>query len=478
MTFGERKGIIIVFGKGKEKGMLPKEFSERMEKLLKDEFPLFLKAMDEPAIRGLRVNLIKSSPDGFLSRKGFDLSKIPYADNAFYEDGCEKIGHSPEHHAGEIYVQDPGAMAPLSALNVERGWRVLDLCAAPGGKSGQAAERIGDEGFILSNEYVPKRAKILVGNFERLGIKNAMVTSLDIAEFKKYFDSHFDLVILDAPCSGEGMFRKNPEAISEWSEENVRISAERQREILENAVPLIKCGGYLVYSTCTFSLEENEMQIDEFLSRHPEFTLEKCKDELVAQSSDGVNFEGAKNENLNLTRRFYPHNSRGEGQFVALMKKGGESSKKQTILYNDASREPSRDELAAINAFFKENLEKSPDGKVRKYGENLVLISHGHPLLPRSVFSAGVLLGELKKGVFHPAHQFFSCYGNLFKRKIYLKSDDARLTKYLSGEEIDAPEIKEKGFAAVIYEKASLGGGKISDGKLKNHYPKGLRLIK
>ncbi|MBQ7333232.1 MAG: methyltransferase domain-containing protein [Clostridia bacterium] len=459
--------------------MLPQKFTERMKSLLGEEYQEFLKAMEEPAVRGLRVNLIKSTPDALLSRNTLTLSKIPYCDNAFFEDGEEKIGVTPEHHSGEIYVQDPGAIAPLSALEIKPGWRVLDLCAAPGGKSSQAAERIGDGGFLLSNEYVPKRAKILVSNFERLGTKNAMVTSLDTKEFKKYFDSHFDLVILDAPCSGEGMFRKNPEAISEWSEENVLLSAKRQKEILENAAPLVKTGGYLLYSTCTFSLEENEMQIDAFLKSHPDFTLKPCRDELVFATSDGISFDGAYTDTLHLARRFYPHKSRGEGQFTALMQKTGEDNeKKQTILYKDASREPSREESLAVSAFFRENLEKEPLGCVRKYGENLVLISHGHPLLPKSVFSAGVLIGEVKKNVLHPAHQFFSCYGSLFKRKLSLKTGDARLTKYLFGEEIDAPEISGKGYVAVLYENVTLGGGKLSDGKLKNHYPKGLRLTK
>ena len=458
--------------------MLPEKFTERMKRLLGNEYEAFVRAMEEPAVRAIRVNLIKASPKELISRKTLSLTQIPYCDNAFFENSEEKIGHTPEHHAGEIYVQDPGAIAPVSAVKIKEDWRILDLCAAPGGKSSQAAERLGSEGFILSNEYVPKRAKILVGNFERLGIKNAMVTSLDTGEFKKYFNSHFDLIILDAPCSGEGMFRKNSEAISEWSEENVHISAERQREILENAVPLLKSGGYLIYSTCTFSLEENEMQVDGFLSRHPEFTLESCRDELVNASSDGINFEGANCNSLNLCRRFYPHKSRGEGQFLALMRKNCGEDKKQTILYKDTSREPSREEMSAIQAFFRENLEKIPSGLARKHGENLVLISHGHPLLPKSVFSSGVLLGEVKKGILHPSHQFFSCYGELFKRKIHLTRNDERLMKYLYGEEIDAPEINGKGYVALFYENASLGGGKLSDGRIKNHYPKGLRITK
>ena len=377
-----------------------------------------------------------------------------------------------------IYVQDPGAMATANALDILTGWRVADLCAAPGGKSGQAAAKIGDGGFLLSNEFVPKRAKTIVSNFERLGVKNAIVTSLDTKELPKLYRHFFDLVIVDAPCSGEGMFRKSDEAVMEWSEENVALCAARQTEIMKNAAPLVKVGGYLLYSTCTYSLEENEMIVDAFLKENPDFSLTEVKPALVNATADGIVFSGDAEPTLKLTRRFYPHTSRGEGQFIALMKCVGGQDDAQTILYKDASASPTKSELSAIERFFKENLISRPDGKIIRVGENLVLSSHGMPIPPRSVFSAGVLIGRVEKELLFPSHQFFSAYGHLFKRQENLTRGDARVQKYLLGEEIDAKSFSEGGWCSVIYEGAVLGGGKASLMKIKNHYPKGLRIKK
>jgi hypothetical protein len=200
------------------------------------------------------------------------------------------------------------------------------------------------------------------------------------------------------------MFRKSEEAVSEWSEENVRLSAERQKKILKNAPPVLKEGGYLIYSTCTYSLEENEMVIDEFLCEHPDFEIIPVRGALIEKTAPGINFDGARSENLHYARRFYPHKSEGEGQFVALLKKNGSNAKKQTILYKDAAVEPKREEKAAIEKFFSENLIKKPLGRIAKVGENLVLISHGYPIPPKSVFSAGVLIGTVEKGLLFPSH--------------------------------------------------------------------------
>ncbi len=446
-----------------------------MRELLGDEYPLFEKALSLPAVRGVRVNTVKISEEEFSLKSDIKLKPISYCKEGFIAEEGEGLGNSPEHHSGEIYIQDPGAMSALSSLEIKEGWWVLDLCSAPGGKSSQAAAKIGPDGFLLSNEYVPKRAKICVGNFERLGITNAMVTSLDTSEFKKYFDSAFDLVILDAPCSGEGMFRKNENAINEWNEENVKASALRQREILENAAPLVKRGGYLLYSTCTYSLTENEMNVNDFLLCHPDYEIVPVKDSLSVATREGIVFEGA-DERLKLARRFYPHVSEGEGQFVALMKRNG-GKDTPTILYKSSETKPTNAELALIEKFFRDSLSERPKGRIVKHGENLVLISHGCPVLPKSVFSAGVLLGEIRHNIFHPSHQFFSCYGGLFKLRLELSKDDARLTRYLSGEEIEW-DTSGSGYCAVCYGKTPLGGGKLSGGKVKNHYPKGLRLLK
>lgn len=446
--------------------MLPERFLKRMAEMLGEEYPDFEKALSEPNVRAVRVNETKISVERFLSLTELDVSPIPYAREGFIPSNTEGIGKSPEHHAGMFYVQDPGAMATVKALDIQRGWRVLDACSAPGGKASQLATAIGDDGVLLANEYVPKRAKIIVSNFERLGIKNAVVTSLDTAKIGDMFDSYFDLVLCDAPCSGEGMFRKYDEAVEEWSEENVRLCAERQTEILNNLAGSVREGGYLLYSTCTYSPEENEGVVADFLKDHPNFSLYPVKDELVFATADGI--MGMKE-----ARRFYPHKTPGEGQFIALMKKGENTDEMPTILYKESIKLPTKDELAVVTKFLKENLSATPSGRIIKWGEQLALIPHDLPIPPYSVFMPGIMLGEVKKGNFFPHHQLFSALGSEFIRREDLTKDDQRVQKYLRGEEIDTD--LPGGWCAVLYEGVPLGGGKISGGKIKNHYPKGLR---
>ena len=457
--------------------MTSEKFKSRMKELLGCEYEDFIDAIEnKEAVRGLRVNTLKADPKFFTEGSDFSLTPLPYSKDGFILNGGDGIGNSPEHHSGMIYIQDPGAMATANALDIREGWRVLDMCSAPGGKSGQAAERIGESGFLLSNEYVPKRAKTVVSNFERLGIRNAVVTSLDTAELPKLYSDFFDLVIADVPCSGEGMFRKSDEALSEWSEENVLACAKRQREIISNAATLVSCGGYLLYSTCTYSLEENEMVVDAFLREHTDYELVPVKDELCRATRDGICFEGAWCKNLNLTRRFYPHVSEGEGQFIALMRRRAGEGSSRPVLYKDTSKPITKEEKAAIDRFFKETLLEVPNGRIVKSGENIVILSHGYPIPPKSVFSAGVLLGTVEKGLFFPSHQFFSAYGKLFKRQEKLTRGDERVKKYLRGEEIDAVSVDGSGWCSVLYESVALGGGKASCGRIKNHYPKGLRI--
>ena len=452
--------------------MLPERFTERMKNILGDEYAAFASALEEPSVRAVRVNETKVSVERFLELTALNLSPLSYASYGFIPEDCEGIGNTPEHHAGMFYVQDPGAMATATALEVKRGWKVLDTCAAPGGKSSQLASLIGEEGFLHANEYVPKRAKIIVGNLERLGVKNAVVTSLDTAELARMYDSYFDLVLCDAPCSGEGMFRKYDEAVTEWSEENVALCAKRQREILNNCAETVKHGGYLLYSTCTYSVEENEECVAEFLATHSDFRLEKVSDALAAVSSSGLPIHGASTE---LTRRFYPHKSRGEGQFIALMKRDENGENMQTPLYKSAEIAPSKAELPIVKAFLCDTLKQAPSGKIIKQGEGFALIPDGIILPPKSVFMAGVMLGEIRGKNFIPHHQFFSAFGNDFIRKENLRCGDARIAKYLHGEEIPAGEATGSGYVAILYEGVALGGGKLSSGVIKNHYPKGLR---
>ena len=453
--------------------MLPEKFKERMKELLGDEYPELEKALTEgDAVRGARINRLKVTPELFFKHSELKLQKAEYVRDGYILTDNRQVGSLPEHHSGMIYMQDPGAMASLASVDIPSGAYVLDMCAAPGGKSGQAAAMIGEDGFLFANEYVPKRAKITVSNFERLGIKNAMVTSLDTAELKKLFSGFFDFIIADVPCSGEGMFRKSEEALADWSEENVLNCARRQKEILENAASLVKDGGHIIYSTCTYSVEENEDVVMAFLENHPEFSLAKPKDELINATRGGI---CAEKEKADLMRRFYPHISPGEGQFVALLRKDGNTGGVPEILYKDSSKPLSREESAAVADFFKKHLKRIPDATPRKVGENIVLIPHGLPVPPFSVFSAGVLLGEVKKGLLTPAHQFFSAYGELFCEQVELSDDKVRLEAYLRGEEIAVDAAFRSGWCSVCYGGATLGGGKISSGRMKNHYPKGLR---
>ena len=455
--------------------MIPEGFKEKIKDVLGDEFPSFIEALEaKDAVRGMRANLIKTTPEKISQDGEFSLEPLDYVENGFILREERAMGASPYHHAGMVYMQDPGAMASAAAVDVKPDWWVADLCAAPGGKSSQIAERLGEGGFLLSNEYVPKRAKIIVGNFERLGVKNAIVTSLDTARLKQMYEGVFDLVVVDAPCSGEGMFRKSEDAVNDWSEENVRISAKRQREILANAQGLVKPGGYLLYSTCTYSPEENEENLGDFLDKNPDFALVKVKDELIERTRPAIRRYAKSVENIEYARRFYPHVSDGEGQFLALMQRDKNTNIKQRILYKDEAKPLSKQESAIVSAFFKEALREAPEGRVVKVGENISVISHDCPIPRGSVFMSGVLLGEIKGTTLVPHHQFFSAYGDLFKNKVDLTRIDERTEKYLVGEEIDA-DASVKGWCAVFFEGAPLGGGKASGGKIKNHYPKGLR---
>ena len=451
--------------------MLPEKFCERMKSLLGDGYADFIAALERDAVRGARANLIKTDAARVGSLLGDYLTPTDYCNNGFILSDGIKIGHTPEHHAGMIYVQDPGAMATLAAVDIRGDELVLDTCAAPGGKSSQIAERLTD-GSLLSNEYVPKRAKIIVGNLERLGVKNAIVTSQDTADIGKAYSRVFDLVVVDAPCSGEGMFRKSDEALTEWSEENVLACAERQKQILDNVAGTVKGGGRLLYSTCTYSPEENEYVVDYFLKRHPDFHLVRVRPEVERRTSDGIRPPDITAENIEYTRRVYPHVLDGEGQYIALFERA-DDGEMSTIVYKDAATSLNKKESAVIEKFFRDTLIEMPEGRLAKYGENIVLISHGLPVPPRSVFMAGVLVGEISGEIFKPSHQFFSVYGGLFRSRLELKRGDPRTDDYLLGREIDAPDCQ--GYTAVMYEGATLGGGKASGGRLKNHYPKGLR---
>ncbi|MBQ8303936.1 MAG: methyltransferase domain-containing protein, partial [Clostridia bacterium] len=347
-------------------------------------------------------------------------------------------------------------------------WWVLDMCAAPGGKSTQIANKLGLKGVLVSNEIIPSRCKILSGNIERLGFENVVVTCTDTAYLAKTFPKAFDLIMVDAPCSGEGMFRKEEAAVIEWSEENVLKCAARQTEILENAVRLLKDGGTIIYATCTFSLEENEMVIDRFIKAHPDFCLVKPKEEVVEATTEGINFDGCETDNIHYARRFYPHKGRGEGQFMAVLK-----SINSKPAVKSAIKSTQRIEKIVFD-FLDDILEGYDKTAVKMVNGTPVYFESDFDLNGIKPFLCGVTIGEIRKNYILPHHQLFSALGDKFKRKINLSVDDKRVLQFLHGEEIEVECAN--GFAAVLVDGAPLGGVKVVNGTAKNYYPKGLRL--
>jgi NOL1/NOP2/sun family putative RNA methylase len=448
---------------------LPVDFENRMKNLLGDEFEAYKACLEEPPVRSFRVNTNKISLEDFNKINIFNTEKVPYSPTGFYFD-YEKIGNHPYHHAGMLYVQEPGAMAPAECLEVCEDWVVLDMCSAPGGKSTQLRNKLGENGILVSNEIIPSRCKILTGNVERLGLKNTITTCMDSARLAKIYPATFDLIMIDAPCSGEGMFRKEEAAVEEWSEENVKKCAERQKEILENAVKCLKNGGYMIYATCTFSLEENEMLIDEFLSNHPEFELVRVNEAVEKNTSDGIFFDGCKCENINFTRRVYPHKNRGEGQFMAVLHNTLPEYGSYQKVKNTAATKCDK----LVYDFLSEVLVSYDKNSVQQNGATPIYFTGEFDTSKATVFSKGITIGEVRKNYLQPHHQFFMGLGNDFKRKIELSAESEELKKYLHGEEFDVD--CENGWAVVTTQNCVVGGVKVVNSRAKNHYPKGLRL--
>lgn len=447
---------------------LPVEFAARMKHLLgEDEFKLYEDSFLQNAVRAFRVNTEKISVEKFSEIDPFSSEPIPYVETGFYLN-CDKVGNHPFHHAGMIYVQDPGAMATAECLEIQPDWWILDMCAAPGGKSSQLRNKLGENGILISNEIVHSRCKILTGNIERLGFRNTATTCLDPARIAQLFPETFDMIMVDAPCSGEGMFRKDDIAIKEWSVDNVLHCAQRQKGILEHAVTALRPGGYIVYATCTFSLEENEMVVDRFLQDHPCFELVPVREAVKLYTSDGINYDGCKCSNLYDTRRFYPHRSRGEGQFMAVLH-DTRSSTPQLV----AGQRTSTKMDPVVIDFLNDTLINYDPDQVAIHNGNPVYAAPALALDKGIAFSCGVTIGEIRKKYIQPHHQFFMAMGRQFKRQIELPPNSMELDRYLHGEEISVD--CENGWAVVTTMGCSVGGAKVIAGRAKNHYPKGLR---
>ncbi len=488
--------------------MLPEAFLERMQGMLGEEYPAFLESLEREPCHALRLNALKLGADGRSAAEmygavGFArLTRVPWAENGYYYEADDQPGRHPFHAAGLYYIQEPSAMAPAELLGVQPGERVLDLCAAPGGKSTQIAARLKGKGLLLCNEIHPARAKILSENIERMGVANACVTNEAPARLAEFFPEYFDRILVDAPCSGEGMFRKNDAACGEWSPENVRLCAERQAEILDCAARMLCAGGRLVYSTCTFAPEENEGSVSRFLERHPEFELLPIeKERLGLKGCDGV---PAYVENpasgLEGTLRMTPHRIKGEGHFAAVLQKAGSlpGSLRRSAASGSVKPVPER-ELGEFLQFCRENLHltrTSESGSQRepepaellaaaggepgapqyiRFGDNIHLVPADMPgLKGLKVLRPGLHLGELKKNRFEPSHALALALAPKQAVHVWnLKADSPEIAAYLNGQTF--PAEGEKGWYLICVEGFGIGWGKLAGGVMKNHYPKGLR---
>lgn len=425
-------------------------FLDRMKVVLGDEFDDFVASLNLPIQKSVYVNENKISIEKFKTIADFKLEQIPYEKAGFYVDN-EKKGRHVLHHVGAFYMQEPSAMFTINSVKFNGDEKVLDMCAAPGGKTIQIANRIPN-GVLVSNEYVKSRADILFSNVERMGLKNVIITNETPSNLADAYGDCFDIVVVDAPCSGEGMFRRGEEVMEQWYPEINEMCASRQLEILDSANKTLKQGGYLIYSTCTYSTLENEGVVRKF--------LDKYDYELI-----NINADFPRGINMPEAVRLYPHKVKGEGQFVAVLRKLEENNYPcSTALKLTNSK--------VTNDFMKNNLLTHYD--FVEY-MNYSYFTPNKEMVKKHInyVSIGVRAGQVVANRFEPHHNLFTAFGSDFKLKINLKIDDQRVSKYLRGEtfDVDLPD----GFGAIILENCSLGGFKMSKSKFKNFYPKGLR---
>lgn len=451
---------------------LPGAFEERMQGLLGEEYPAFLQSYTKERAQALRVNTGKITLGEFEKLSPFYLRPVPWVPEGFYYGREDRPGKHAYHEAGLYYIQEPSAMSVAVLADVHPGERVLDLCAAPGGKTTQLAAAMKGQGLLVSNEIHPARAKILAQNVERMGIPHAVVTNEKPADLTERFREFFDRIVVDAPCSGEGMFRKEEQALVQWSPENVQMCAERQQEILEAAAPMLRPGGVLVYSTCTFAPEENEGTVSAFLEQHPEFFVKKVSAyEGFAKGRPEWAGMDANSETVD-TFRLWPHRLEGEGHYAAVLQKEGTAGERTENLGKVSSVDRAAWNL--YEEFAQENLKGKPKGVPVLFGEQLYLLPEAVNLKGLKVLRPGLHLGTVKKNRFEPSHALaLALSKETACRVCNLDAASEQAAAYLRGEALNTEG--EKGWTLVLADGYSLGWGKQSGGILKNHYPKGLR---
>ena len=463
---------------------MPTEYFEQRERaLLGPRYEQLYAAPQEAAERGVTVSALRAMPEQFAQKADFPLEVSPFCKAAFVVHAPEfKPGRHPYHHAGVFYSQEPSASSAAPLLGVQPGMRVLDLCAAPGGKSSQLAAALQGRGVLVSNEYVAARAEILKSNLERMGVPNAVVLNETPARIAEALPEFFDRVLVDAPCSGEGMFRKESVAVTQYDQPLLDRCAALGAEILENAAAMLAPGGILVYSTCTFAPGEDEGQIAAFLARHPEFTLCDLSGCGFGQPGE-ANRTGDDPLQAEYCRRIWPCDG-GEGHFMAKLQKAVDAPAVELPRGKNGKgkggKTPRVDAkaLQAWQSFAKELFPTLAGQPIAVVGDGFLL--EPPALLPAAklhVLRAGVPAGRAAKGRFEPAHALFMAYGAQCTNCEELTLADPSTAAWLRGEEIEA-QTAQNGWCAVLVDGFPLGGGKASGGRIKNHYPKALRNLK
>lgn len=450
---------------------LPEKFEKNMQNLLGDkEYDAYIKSFNEKPTSALRINPLKNWGD--FSYSNYNLKKVPWCENGYYFEN-PNAGKNIFHDCGLYYIQDASAMSVVELLSPKPHEKILDLCASPGGKSTQIAEKMQNTGLLVSNEIVPNRAKTLSYNIERMGITNTIVLNETPEKIAQHLPEYFDKVLVDAPCSGEGMFRKNNDAISEWEKSDIYSCAQRQLNILEDASNTLKNGGILAFSTCTFNTIENEGVVLEFLKRHSEFSLIKVQN-LHEKFSKGIcgnnifeeDFSKYKLENC---IRLFPHKLNGEGHFIALLKKQNSDN----VYYKNEKNKISKKQTFIVSTWLKTNNIMLENDNYLAFGDNIYLFPEFSISIEKlKVLRTGLELGKIDKDRFTPSHALALAINPIkFKNKLNI-SDDV-LPKYLKGETFTSDT--ENGWILICYNSIPIGWGKSVNGTIKNYYPKGLR---
>ncbi|WP_432764115.1 RsmF rRNA methyltransferase first C-terminal domain-containing protein [Hungatella effluvii] len=441
-----------------------------------EEFSAYLKSFDEERLYGLRVNAAKVTPEAFPELVSWDLKPVPWIPNGFYYEGTERPAKDPYYYAGLYYLQEPSAMTPAMLLPVEPGDRVLDLCAAPGGKSTELGVKLAGKGVLISNDISNSRAKALLKNLELWGISNICVTSETPDKLADVFGPWFDKILIDAPCSGEGMFRKDDDMVKSYEERGPEYYSEIQKEITDQAVRMLAPGGLLLYSTCTFSRCEDEEIICHILGNHQEMELIRLP--LFEGASGGIGLDGCV--------RLFPHKIKGEGHFISLLRKNGGGAERTAAGSRERSRmEPQgkrasalptelTDFLALMNREFDNSRIMIKNDSVYYLPENFV------PAKELRYLRTGLLLGELKNKRFEPGQALaMTLHAEEFKQTISWKKEDDRVIRYLKGETISLTpeEGPVKGWCLVCVDGHPLGFAKGTGMALKNKYYPGWRWL-